>query len=331
LRTTTELPDEAYIGMELDGERNQYHFNARSYDAGLSRFFAPDLLFEEMPNQSPYSYSNNSPVNFKDPSGLQAFNPIFNNIDPFGVNSNVVQVIDGMPIMTEKMEENEKYLRGAANGSDGDYLIGLGDTYNGLNNDGTAFFGDGNAPIRLALPSQEQNGVSLEEIKSKLRTLKDLGNGLMLSGVSLSIAGGIMTASGNPLGASLVVYGLQLFEYGNLLSVSANSALLAIETWEATLGDGNTEGLGDASLDLGIDIAVGGFLKYYFKANIVTTNRAGRAIDPFTKRYVKNTYYLNMYGLQNTSDLFINKSTDYFQKQIEKKEKNKKINIKIGK
>lgn len=56
--------------MELDGERGQYHFNARSYDQKLSRFFAPDLLFEMYPNQSPYSYSANNPVNFKDPSGM---------------------------------------------------------------------------------------------------------------------------------------------------------------------------------------------------------------------------------------------------------------------
>ncbi len=86
LRTTAELPDEAYIGMELDGERNQYHFNARSYDAGLSRFFAPDLLFEEMPNQSPYCYSNNSPVNFKDPSGLFLETPGVDANDLFSVN-----------------------------------------------------------------------------------------------------------------------------------------------------------------------------------------------------------------------------------------------------
>ncbi|MCX6146926.1 MAG: hypothetical protein NTW25_06695 [Candidatus Kapabacteria bacterium] len=58
------------MGMELDGERSQYHFNARSYDPQLSRFFAPDLLFDKFPNQSPYSYSNNSPLNFKDPSGM---------------------------------------------------------------------------------------------------------------------------------------------------------------------------------------------------------------------------------------------------------------------
>jgi|GEM_PF-6237724 len=56
--------------MELDGERGQYHFNARSYDPKLSRFFAPDLLFEMYPNQSPYAYSANNPVNFKDPSGM---------------------------------------------------------------------------------------------------------------------------------------------------------------------------------------------------------------------------------------------------------------------
>jgi RHS repeat-associated protein len=70
LTASSKLPDNAYIGMELDGERGQYHFNARSYDPQLSRFFAPDLLFELSPNQSPYSYSNNNPVNFKDPSGM---------------------------------------------------------------------------------------------------------------------------------------------------------------------------------------------------------------------------------------------------------------------
>jgi len=70
LWTLGNLPNDAYIGMELDGERGQYHFNARSYDPKLSRFFAPDLLFEMYPNQSPYAYSANNPVNFKDPSGM---------------------------------------------------------------------------------------------------------------------------------------------------------------------------------------------------------------------------------------------------------------------
>ncbi len=76
LRTPAELPDESYIGMELDGERNQYHFNARSYDAGLSRFFAPDLLWEYDSNVSPYAYCNNNPINSKDPSGLKEESPI---------------------------------------------------------------------------------------------------------------------------------------------------------------------------------------------------------------------------------------------------------------
>jgi hypothetical protein len=32
--------------MKLDGEWKQYHFNARSYDPKIGRFFAPYLLLD---------------------------------------------------------------------------------------------------------------------------------------------------------------------------------------------------------------------------------------------------------------------------------------------
>jgi RHS repeat-associated protein len=62
---------------------NHYHFNARSYDAGLSRFFAPDLLWEYDPNVSLYAYCNNNPINSKDSSGLTGQDEKDNPLVPF--------------------------------------------------------------------------------------------------------------------------------------------------------------------------------------------------------------------------------------------------------
>ncbi|OGU58583.1 MAG: hypothetical protein A2X64_05000 [Ignavibacteria bacterium GWF2_33_9] len=46
------------------------NMGARIYDPEIGRFLSADLLWEAFPNQSPYSYSFNNPLSFRDPSGL---------------------------------------------------------------------------------------------------------------------------------------------------------------------------------------------------------------------------------------------------------------------
>jgi len=71
LNTTSDIELRlGFIGRERDYENNYFSFGARNYDSETGRFLSVDPLFEAFPNQTPYHYAYNSPVQFKDPSGL---------------------------------------------------------------------------------------------------------------------------------------------------------------------------------------------------------------------------------------------------------------------
>ena len=59
-----------FIGRERDYENSYFSFGARNYDSETGRFLSVDPLFEAFMNITPYNYAYNSPVQFKDPSGL---------------------------------------------------------------------------------------------------------------------------------------------------------------------------------------------------------------------------------------------------------------------
>jgi RHS repeat-associated protein len=54
----------SFTGKELDS--NLYYFGARYYDPNLGRFTSVDPI----PSELPYTYVNNNPMNFVDPSGM---------------------------------------------------------------------------------------------------------------------------------------------------------------------------------------------------------------------------------------------------------------------
>ena len=60
-----------YNGKELDTKKglDWYDYGARHYDAALGRFAVVDSLVEKSYNVSPYSYCNNNPIRYIDPSG----------------------------------------------------------------------------------------------------------------------------------------------------------------------------------------------------------------------------------------------------------------------
>lgn len=64
-----------YTGHELDDEFGLVNMKARLYDPEIGRFLVPDPILAEpgwSQGLNPYSYVNNSPLNFIDPLGLQA-------------------------------------------------------------------------------------------------------------------------------------------------------------------------------------------------------------------------------------------------------------------
>ena len=62
-----------FTGLEKDdeilGSGNFYPFSGNSYDPRIARRWNLDPLFDEIPGLSPYAYSLNNPVVFKDPDG----------------------------------------------------------------------------------------------------------------------------------------------------------------------------------------------------------------------------------------------------------------------
>ncbi|WP_432137432.1 RHS repeat-associated core domain-containing protein [Streptomyces sp. bgisy154] len=65
--------DRGYIGKQEDDSTGLSLLGARMYDASLGRFLSPDELTEptDPQNLSAYSYSDNNPIAYSDPSGLR--------------------------------------------------------------------------------------------------------------------------------------------------------------------------------------------------------------------------------------------------------------------
>jgi RHS repeat-associated protein len=65
-----------FNGMESDnevkGEGNSYDFGARMLDPRIGRWFARDPFESKYANLSPYAYTENNPIFFKDPDGKDA-------------------------------------------------------------------------------------------------------------------------------------------------------------------------------------------------------------------------------------------------------------------
>jgi len=54
---------------EIAGQGNDYDFGARIYDSRMGRFLSLDVLFKEIPFQSPYVFAGNDPVRCIDKNG----------------------------------------------------------------------------------------------------------------------------------------------------------------------------------------------------------------------------------------------------------------------
>ena len=57
----------SYTGMDFEPETDTYDYHARLYDPTTARFTGVDAIRQSI---SPYSYTENNPINFVDPNGL---------------------------------------------------------------------------------------------------------------------------------------------------------------------------------------------------------------------------------------------------------------------
>ncbi|WP_186435003.1 DUF6443 domain-containing protein [Gillisia sp. Hel_I_86] len=101
-----ELQDDNISGNSLDW----YDFSARNYDPALGRWMNPDPLSDEFPNWSPYTFTNDNPIFFTDPTGL-APETIYEN----SITGATVEVDDGVDktiVVDEKgFEKAKKYSK----------------------------------------------------------------------------------------------------------------------------------------------------------------------------------------------------------------------------
>jgi len=68
--TAGETARIGFIGQEQDIEHGYFNMGARYYDPEIGRFLSVDPLFEIYTEYTPYNYCNNSPMMFRDPSGM---------------------------------------------------------------------------------------------------------------------------------------------------------------------------------------------------------------------------------------------------------------------
>jgi RHS repeat-associated protein len=96
---TVDFDQRRFTGQEQDPETGLYFYQARYYHPELGRFLSPDPLVPgagDPQNLNRYSYANNNPVNFTDPTGHFSFKKFFKRIIPIIVG--VVVAIVAPPL-----------------------------------------------------------------------------------------------------------------------------------------------------------------------------------------------------------------------------------------
>jgi RHS repeat-associated protein len=91
-----------FTGRELDSETGLYYYRARYYDPVLGRFLSPDPAAPRLRQPltlNPYIYTQNNPVRFTDPLGLEVFGGAWVNIS------------ETPEVIAEKLEVVERMIK----------------------------------------------------------------------------------------------------------------------------------------------------------------------------------------------------------------------------
>ena len=97
----------SYTGQVLEGETATYDFNARRYDPSVGRFGSVDAIRQSI---SPYSYTENDPVNHVDPTGLGTTHFWLHSVEgvPAGFVSYEEKMIDMIKTRFENLPTSEQ-------------------------------------------------------------------------------------------------------------------------------------------------------------------------------------------------------------------------------
>jgi RHS repeat-associated protein len=119
-------PHNSYIDRERDGESSLLDFGVRKFDPTTGRFLTVDPLMTAYPGQSPYSYSFNNPLSYKDPSGFEMM-PVY--IPADHTNNNPLNYSVGHYEDRNVVPRSYWYSQGGVGGSAG--IITVPGVYNG--------------------------------------------------------------------------------------------------------------------------------------------------------------------------------------------------------
>lgn len=119
-------------GHEGEGELNEelYSFGDYGYDSRIGRRWNPDPEYRDLPGQTPYAFSLNSPLQFNDPTGEKAKVTIQRNETGGGtITISTVVYVSGLTkdnedVFISKLNEESKALL-----TNGTYLDNAGNTW----------------------------------------------------------------------------------------------------------------------------------------------------------------------------------------------------------
>jgi RHS repeat-associated protein len=102
--TGTDTVSHKFTGKELDASTGLYYYGARYYDPEIGRFITPDTIVQAPYNPQTlnrYSYCNNNPINYVDPTGHGWWKKFWRKVSGFvaAAVGTIVGIVTANPIL----------------------------------------------------------------------------------------------------------------------------------------------------------------------------------------------------------------------------------------